>query len=307
VRRVAGHGIGHALLQHGFTGARRSDDESALPQPDGCKQINHPHRNVVPRDAGFRLENDAFGRIVGNEVLKGRNLQVCLGILAHDGDDLEHIRRRLFVGFHVRNVFRRRKKNRQSLAREVILNLVRKCIRRFFRIRSAACGPDLLERIFRQRLPFGMQACAQNCSAFNSVALDQCLGNKRIERLHPIGVMLINDQAVAILRCFQNAFHLDWAVAVPCLTKNAFDNLLPNGCHIQFNLELCAREFNKVFQGNREQPVQFDRPTFTAGAFIRDRAHGIEVFEQVQIRQLPDLDDKSILRPEEAFGCFLFS
>jgi hypothetical protein len=54
LRMISGDGVGDALQQHRFAGARRGYDQAALPLADGSQQIHHAAGEAVAR--GFELD-----------------------------------------------------------------------------------------------------------------------------------------------------------------------------------------------------------------------------------------------------------
>ena len=80
-------GVRHLLKKDRLAHARRRDDESALPEPDGREEIHHAHR-VLRR---LRLEDDAPRGERGREVLEVDDTRRLARRLAVDG---EHVAER---------------------------------------------------------------------------------------------------------------------------------------------------------------------------------------------------------------------
>ena len=70
------------MHQHGFTGAWGRNDEAALAEADGRKNIYGAHRDVF-RDI-FRFKQDALERVIRREFFEGRDVGNGLGREAHD-------------------------------------------------------------------------------------------------------------------------------------------------------------------------------------------------------------------------------
>src|SRR3984893_5626785 len=84
-RMIHGDGIGDGLQHHGLAGARRGDDQSALPFADRAEQIQHATGQVVL--GGFHLE--AALRIEGREVIEENFIARDFGVLEINGLHLD--------------------------------------------------------------------------------------------------------------------------------------------------------------------------------------------------------------------------
>ena len=82
---IGGDGVGDALQQHRFAGARRRDDQAALALADGRQQIHHAAGEVVAH--GFELET--LVRIERRQVVEEDLVARFLGRLEVDGVDFD--------------------------------------------------------------------------------------------------------------------------------------------------------------------------------------------------------------------------
>ena len=82
---VERHRLRDALQEHRLAGARRRDDQAALPLPDRRHQVHHAARQVV----GLRLELALLLRVERREVLEEQLVAGLLGRLEVDGLDLD--------------------------------------------------------------------------------------------------------------------------------------------------------------------------------------------------------------------------
>ena len=82
---VGGDGVGDGLKQHRFAGARRRDDQAALPFADGRQQVHHATTGGLAR--GFHL--DALLRVERRQIVKENLVARLFGRLEVDGLDLD--------------------------------------------------------------------------------------------------------------------------------------------------------------------------------------------------------------------------
>ncbi len=82
---VGGDGVRHVLQQHGLAGARRRDDQAALPLADGGEQVHHAGGHL----GRIVLEVEPLGGVERREVVEEDLGLVLLGRLAVDGVHLE--------------------------------------------------------------------------------------------------------------------------------------------------------------------------------------------------------------------------
>ena len=82
---VGGDAVGDVLQQHRLAGARRRDDQAALPLADRDHQVHDARRQVVGR--GFEL--DALLRVERRQVLEEHAIADAIGRLEVDRLDLD--------------------------------------------------------------------------------------------------------------------------------------------------------------------------------------------------------------------------